>query len=502
MLKRLLRNPIKKGFAGVSLATLISRILGYARDVLMAKYFGTSMFADAFYVAFRIPNLLRRLLGEGALPAALIPSYSEMLSRGETERAKKLVGNIFTFLFAICSGLVILGMLFTPVLVKIIAPGFADKPEQFALTITLARIMLPILLLITLATISMGISNARKYFFIPALAPALFNISLVSFFIFFAKGEAQTDIRGVALFALIGFLLHFAAMLPILLRQKVTKAIYFVKGVFSNPDVKKIFMLLIPAAVGLSVMQLNIFVDTICATLMGGGIVSSLYFATRIYQLPLSLFGVSISMVSLPFMANSHAASKSDEVSQNLFSSLSSSLFLLLPSTAGLMIAGHEIITLLFERGLFQKNSTSLTSSALVYYAAGLIAFAGVRIFANYFYAKKDMYTPIKIAVISFFINIVLDIAALILKLGPAGLAGATSIAAVVNFILLIRLVKKDGVETPKYFFKNLTTSLISTTIMVSFLLAPVNLHILLKICAAGAIYFASAYIINKIGRR
>ncbi len=499
MLKRIFNTPLKKGFAAVSLATMFSRILGLVRDIFMANFFGTSMFADAFYVAFRIPNLLRRLLGEGALPAALIPVYSEMLVKKEEVRAKKLAGSIFSFLFVICFFLTVAGFIFAPGIVRLIAPGFAGNPEQFALTVTLARIMIPILLLVTLSTVAMGICNARKYFFIPAIAPALFNVSAITFFVFFARGIQEYDIRGIAAFAVIGFLLHFAVMLPILFREKVTSFYCFIKGVFSNPDVKKITVLLIPAALGISVMQLNIFVDTVCATLMGSGTVSALFFANRLYQLPLALFGVSISMVSLSFMSDARAEKKTALVEKNLFDSFGASLFLIIPSMAGLIILGREIVSLLFERGLFSAGSTTMTSSALVCYSAGLVAFAGIRIFANYFYSKKDMKTPVKIAVISFFVNIAGDIAALRLGLGAGGLAAATSIAAVVNFAFLAALVVKDGIKPPPSFYRKLALTLISAVVMVGFLLSPLQMPTLVKIALGSGIYFATARLLKSL---
>ncbi|MEA2081884.1 MAG: murein biosynthesis integral membrane protein MurJ [Elusimicrobiota bacterium] len=499
MIKRIFNTPLKKGFAAVSVATMVSRVLGLIRDIFMAKFFGTSMFADAFYVAFRIPNLLRRLLGEGALPAAFIPVYSEILVNKEGDRAKRLAGSIFSFLFVICSFLTVTGFIFAPAIVRLIAPGFAGDPEQFGLTVTLARIMIPILLLVTLSTVAMGICNARKYFFVPAIAPALFNVSAITFFVFFARSAPGYDIRGISVFAVIGFLLQFVVMVPILFREKVTSFYCFIKGVFSNPDVKKITVLLIPAALGISVMQLNIFVDTICATLMGSGIVSALFFANRLYQLPLALFGVSVSMVSLPFMSDARAEKKTATVERNLFDSFAASLFFIIPSTAGLIVLGKEIVSFLFERGLFSAGSTAMTSAALVCYSTGLAAFAGIRIFANYFYSKKDMKTPVKIAVISFFVNIAGDIAALVFDLGPGGLAAATSIAAVVNFALLAALVVKDGVKPPPLFFKKLTLFLIAAALMTGFLIAPPDMHTLVKIALGSGIYFVSARLFKSL---
>ncbi|PIU18239.1 MAG: murein biosynthesis integral membrane protein MurJ [Elusimicrobia bacterium CG08_land_8_20_14_0_20_44_26] len=495
MIKNIFKNitasPLKKGFAGVAAATAVSRALGYARDIFIASFFGTTMFADAFFVAYRIPNLLRRLLGEGSLPAAFIPVYSGILSEGDEERGKKLAGNFFSFLAVLCLIITAAGIILAPLIVRILAPGFAGNALQMRITVTLTRIMFPILILTTLSTAAMGILNARKYFFIPAAAPALLNLSIISYFLFFMKGgDASDNIRGLAVFETIGFVFYFLLMLPSLLREKVTRLKYIVSDFCGNSDVRRILIALVPAAIGLSVMQFNIFVDTICATFMGEGIVSALYFASRIYQLPLALFGVSISIVSLPFMTDSHAMKRGDELSRNLFTSLSSSFFLIFPSTAGLIICGGEIVKLLFERGNFNPASTAATTSALCYYAAGLLAFAGIKIFANYFYSKKDMKTPVKIASASFLINIVGDILALILKLGAAGLAAATSIAAFFNFIALGIIIYKEGIHVPKTFTIKLLKFILATAVMSVSLIYIPGANVLVKIPAASAIYF------------
>jgi len=499
MIDKIFKNPIQKHFAGVSAATFISRILGYVRDVFIASFFGTTMFADAFFVAFRIPNLLRRLLGEGSLPAAFIPTYCETLAKGEKERGKKLAGNFFSLIALISLLLVILGIIFAPFIIKITAWGFQENPQKFFLTISLARIMFPILLLVTLATAAMGVLNARKIFFIPALAPAMFNVSLISFFLLMAGKNPLKNITGLAFFAVAGFALHFLLMVPLLIRERVSRLKYLFRGIFSNPDVKKILVLLLPAVVGLSVMQLNIFVDTICASLLGEGMVSALYFANRVNQLPLALFGISISIVSLPLMSLSTARNDATGISQNLFSSLTSSYFLILPSTAGLIICAKEIVGLLFERGNFGVSSTNLTASVLVFYAAGLFAFAGVKIFANFFYSRKDMKTPVIAASISFVINIFLDII-LMFPMGVSGLALATSAAAVFNFSYLGFMILKSGISLPKGFAAGMIKILVSTGIMTAFLLAFPSLHILLKIPAAAAIYLACSKVLKKTG--
>ncbi|MFH1958045.1 MAG: murein biosynthesis integral membrane protein MurJ [bacterium] len=498
MIDKIFKTPVQKHFAGVSAATFISRVLGYVRDVFIASFFGTTMFADAFFVAFRIPNLLRKLLGEGSLPAAFIPTYCETLAKGEKERGEKLAGNFFSLLAVISLLLVVLGIIFAPFIIKITAWGFRENPQKFFLTVSLARIMFPILLLVTLSTAAMGVLNARKIFFIPAIAPALFNVSLISFFLLLAGKDPLKNIRGLAFFAVAGFALHFLLMVPLLVRKKVSRLKYLVTGLFSNPDVKKVFVLLLPAVVGLSVMQLNIFVDTICASLLGEGMVSALYFANRVNQLPLALFGISISIVSLPLMSDSTARNDAEGVSLNLFSSLRSSYFLILPSTAGLIICAKEIVGLLFERGNFGAFSTNATASVLVFYAAGLFAFSGVKIFANFFYSMKDMKTPVIAASISFVINIFLDVI-LMFPMGISGLALATSAASVFNFSYLCFLILKSGTPAPAGFSAGMIKILVSTGVMTASLLAFPALHILIKIPAAAAVYLICSKVWGQV---
>jgi len=495
-------KKMHKGFIGVGTVTAISRVLGYIRDGFIAYFFGTKWLADSFFVAFRIPNLLRQLLGEGSMPAAFIPTYCEVLSKEEKERAMRLVGNMFTAMFLLSTVLVLLGVFFAPLVVKLIAPGFRAESRQFFTTVTLARIMFPVLLLVNISTIAMGVLNARKYFTIPATGPALFNLTLIFYFLL-SKNISDDILRAKCLAVAVvgGFVANFLIMLPVLLKEKVTKLRYFYDGVFSNKDVKKVFLLLLPAVLGISMMELNVFVDTICASLIGEGTISALYYAHRVNQLPLALFGVTISMVSLPFLSYSQAMNKKEQTSSDLFGALSASYFLIIPSIVGLFLLSDEIIALLFQRGHFVKISTITTAGVLKFYALGLFAFSGIKIFANYFYSKKDTKTPVIIAGFSFLINALLDVI-LMFPLGARGLALGTSIAAAFNFFWLGWLILREtNIRPGKEFFLNLGIIFVSSAVMAVFLIYFKNTSVIFKIPLGAVVYFLFWKALSKIAK-
>ena len=289
-------------------------------------------------------------------------------------------------------------------------------------------------------------------------------------------------------------------MTPQLSREKATKLKYLFgkasdfKQTASDPNVRKVLSLMLPAVIGVSVMQLNVFVDTICATLLGKGMVSALYYANRIYQLPFALFGVSVSIVALPFISDT-VRKKDGNVSKNLFDSLASSYFLLIPAAAGLILCSKEIVSVLFERGMFGAVSVQTTSSVLIFYSVGLFAFSGIRIFANYFYSLKDTKTPVKVAVAAFLINILLDVI-LMFPMGVAGLASATTIAGIFNFAALGEIISRKGIKPGKNFW-NFTLKILASTGAMSAFLVLVDIHILLKIPAAAAVYLLAAKILN-----
>lgn len=430
--------------SSVSFATLISRILGYIRDMLIANFFGATMAADAFFVAYRIPNLLRRLLGEGSLSTSFIPVYTEYLTKRDRHEAQRLIRvtlGAFSILFILIT---LAGIIFAPQIVSLIAWGFTENPEKFKLTVYLTRIMFPFLMAIGLGAILLGILNSWRMFFIPAIAPTMLSISEILFVLFICP-ILRLPITGLAIGVLIGgFLQLLFQFMPVIKKSKNIFPIIDLK----HPGLKKVGKLMLPAVIGLSIMQINVFIDTICATLLNPGSVTHLYYANRLVQLPLALFGTAIATVTLPMMSENAAKNQIKKLKDTLSFSLKTISFFIMPATVGLIIFGKPIIALLFQRGAFLAKDTNSTAWILSFYAIGLLFYAGVKIAASAFYSLQDTKTPVIIASVAMVINVALNITvvsveSLKIALGAGGLALATAIASAFNFITLIVVFRK-----------------------------------------------------------
>jgi len=432
-----------KNIFKVSIATILSRILGYIRDMLIAYNFGCSIYTDAFFVAFRIPNLLRQLLGEGTLSSSFIPVFTHEYSIDGKEVAKKTANYVFFLIIMLTSVLVIIGEIFAPFIVRIIAPGFVLEPEKFHLTVKLTRIMFPIMCFISLAAVVFGISNSLKYFFIPALAPTMMNITVIIYFVIFSFSQDKL-IKGLGFAVLTGIFLEFLFPLFIPIKEKIL-SFRFIRSPFKmlkDKGVLKIIMLMLPATVGIAVYQFNAFVDTICASLLREGSVSALYYSLRLTHLPLALFGISVATVTLPYLSEDNAKKNMDKFFVTFENGIYYIFLFILPATVGIIYLAEPIIKVLFERGQFNQNSVLLTKGVLRFYASGLLFFAGVRILTASFYAMKDTKTPVKTASVSLFVNLFLNII-FMFKMEAKGLALATSIASFFNFIYLFLLLRK-----------------------------------------------------------
>ncbi len=427
----------------VSSATLISRVLGYARDMLIAKFFGASMAADAFFVAYKIPNLLRRLLGEGSLSTSFIPVYTEYLtnkSRQDSENLIRSVFGAFGILFIILSGA---GIIFAPQIVSVIAPGFAGDPDKLALTVILTRIMFPFLMAIGLGAITLGILNSKRMFFIPAVAPSMLSISEI-LFILFLTPFFDPPVKALAFGVVAGGFAQFLVQaVPIIKKQSIIPSFNL-----KHPGLRKIGTLMLPAVAGLAVFQVNSLVDTVCATLLREGSVSFLYYGNRLAQFPLALFGTALATVTLPMMSENAARKEMGPLKDTFSFSLRVISFLMLPATVGLAFFGKPIVELLFQRGEFTSAHTLLTARVLIYYASGLIFFAGVKVATSAFHSLQDTKTPVIIACAAMLLNAVLNVSVVLIPflrelLGAGGLALATSVASALNFILLILVFRK-----------------------------------------------------------
>ena len=425
----------------IGMATLASRVLGFIRDVIIAKFFGTGARAQAFVVAFRIPNLLRSLIGEGATNAAVVPVLSRLKAQGKDEEFWQVAGCLLNILIVFLAALTLLGELFAPYIVRLIAPGFIGEGTKLLLTIRLTRWIFPYLLLIGLTAYAMAVLNSLKHFALPALAPCMLNISLIVSVLVFSprlKEPAYALSTGV----LIGGILQLLIQVPLVLRKGLNRHRKFR---FMHPKVKEMGRLLLPRTLGIAVYQANVFIDTILASfawIVGSGAVAALYYANRLVQFPLALFGIALAQVALPTMSAQAAREDLSALRKTVSFSLRSVFTMMIPATVGMAVLAYPLIKIIFERGSFSASSTSITSLALLFYCLGLTGYAGVKILASCFYSLKDTLTPAKVAGAALLINVILNLV-LMWPLKVAGLALATAISVTFNFILLLLILKK-----------------------------------------------------------
>ena len=429
---------IVKAAGVVSASTMVSRVLGMIRDIVIASFFGTGLAADAFFVAFRIPNLLRRLLAEGALTVAFVPVFTEQLGQRGEEEARRFARASFTLLAIVLAVVCVLGILTSPLIVRLFAPGFVQVAEKFELTVTLNRILFPYLFFVGLLALSMGVLNSLKHFFAPALAPALLNVGMICGALVLGRWFDR-PVMGLALGVLAGGALQIAFQIPFLRRHRISLRPHF--DIFM-PPIRRVCRLMGPAAFGAAVYQLNIFISTLLASLLPEGSVSYLWYADRLVQLPLALFGIAVATAVLPSMSRFVVEKRDEEWRSALTDSLRLVFFFALPSMVGLIVLRVPILNVLFERGSFDRQSVLLSAQALFYYAVGLWAFSGTRILSQAFYSVQDVSTPVKAAFVAFLVNGAASLA----LMGPmkhGGLALALSIASAVNLAILIVALRR-----------------------------------------------------------
>jgi putative peptidoglycan lipid II flippase len=427
-------------------ATFLSRILGYVRDAMVASYFGGGMLTDAFYAAFKVPNLFRRFLGEGALTAAFVPVFTVVSHKEGKEQANRLFNALFWGLALVLLAIVLLGTIFAPQVARAVAWGFADEPEKLALTADLIRLTFPFLIVVALAALVTSVLNACGRFFIPAVAPSGLSIAEIAFVIFLAS-RTTSPIHGLAIAAVVGGAIHFAWQIPGLYKEGFR--FQFMKP-FSHPEVRTVILLMVPKIIGLCADQLNSFVDQLCASFLREGSITALYNSNRVMQLPLALFGVAVSSVALPSLSRAAADKNTAEFKDMLGFSLRIANFVLIPSFIGLAVLGYPIVQLLFERGRFLPEHSYLTVVALLPYALGLPAYSAVKILATGFYAQQNTKTPVNVALWAVGLHIATNIFFVAATdLGVAGLALSTAISgwfqAIVLFVLLKRQIGNLG---------------------------------------------------------
>lgn len=427
-------NKIIKAAGSIAGATLLSRILGFVRDMIVARFFGATASADSFYVAYRIPNLLRELFAEGTMSAAFVPVFTEYLESSNREEARKLASGMLTALLSVVSIVVLLGILFAPYLVLLIAPGFRVDPAKFSTTVFMTRIMFPYLLFISLASLTMGMLNSLRIFFVPAFTPVILNIFIISMIIILAP-MVDPPVSAAAYGVLFGGIFQLLFQIPFLKKESM---LFGFSSFLSHPGVKKIFRLMGPVVAGLSVTQVNLLVNTILASFLAVGSVSFLYYGMRLIHFPLGILGVAIATAILPSFSTLAANKDYQELNKTLCFGLRLVLFITVPAMLGLIFYRIPIINLLFQHGQFDFNATIGTSGAVLFYALGLWSFACVRIVTQAFYSLQDTKTPMKAAVFSVLSGIILSLM-LIPYLEHRGLALATSLASMINLFILIR---------------------------------------------------------------
>ncbi len=427
----------------IGVATFSSRILGFVRDMVLARLFGATPAADAFFVAFRIPSLLRELFAEGSMSSAFIPVFTEYRLMRTKQEAWELASAVFTTLLTLVTVVTVVGILTAPWLVVILAPGFQADPDKLALTTLLTRVMFPYLLFISLAAVAMGILNSVRAFAAPAFSPLFLNIFIIGCALFVSP-RLPDPIIGVAIGVVAGGAAQFAMQLPSLKLRGLLFGFRFEPG---HPGLRRIGALMVPSLLGLSVTQINITVSTILASFFAGG-PTYLFYGMRLIQFPLGIFGVALATAILPTLSAQAARGALDELRTTLGFGLRMILFIMMPAMLGLILLRTPIVHLFFEHGTFTAHDTAETALAVLCYSVGLWAFGGVRIIVAAFYSLQDTKTPAISAGIAVAANLLFSLA-LMSSLGAAGLALATALAAIVNGGILVAVLNRrlGGVE-------------------------------------------------------
>ena len=423
---------------------MCSRVLGLAREQIFAALFGGGALMDAFTIAFRIPNLLRDLFAEGALSTAFITIFSKTISREGDAAAYRLANKITTLTLVTLSGITILGIIFTPWIISVLAPGF--DPAKQALTVTLARIMYPFILMVSLAALVMGMLNARNVFGIPAMASSFFNLGSIVAGVAFGwlldPHFGPRALAGLALGTLVGGLLQLGVQLPALWRE----------GFVFRPDlawrdrgVSDVLRLMVPSVIAASSTQINVMVNSVFASQLGNGPTSWLSIAFRLMQLPLGIFGVALGTVSLPLLARLAGAGNRDGFRNELARGIRLAFLMTIPATVGLIVLAEPIVSVLYQHGRFTAYQAHGAAEALQYYALGLIGYASLKVLVNAFYAIDRRKTPMFVSFAAVGLNLLFNwFFTWHLGWGHRGLAFSTACIATTNFIVLFILMRRE----------------------------------------------------------
>lgn len=434
----------------VGMMTLISRILGFIRDMVIARYFGADAATDAFFVAFRIPNFLRRLFAEGSFAQAFVPMLADYRESRDPAGMKLFLGRASGSLALLALLISLVGMLASPVLILIFAPGFFGQADQFDLSSAMLRITFPYLFFVTLTAFAGGILNAHGRFAIPAFTPALLNVVMIAAALWLAPRLA-VPVTALAWGVLLAGMAQLALQIPALLAAGLLPR---PRLGFDDADVRRLLKRMAPAIFGVSVTQVNLLVDTLVASFLMSGSVSWLYYSDRLVEFPLGIFGVAMGTAILPHLANSHGRKDAAGFSHALDWGLRWVLMIGLPATVGLMVLAEPLMSTLFQYDEFGSRDVVMAGRSLMTYSLGLTGFIAVKILASGFNARHDLHTPVRHGIYAMLANLLLGLLFVYplatLDWGHAGLALATALAALFNALLLLRGLIKQGVFLPR----------------------------------------------------
>jgi putative peptidoglycan lipid II flippase len=434
-----------KALLTVSSMTLVSRVFGFIRDAVIARVFGAGLYTDAFFVAFRLPNLLRRIFAEGAFSQAFVPILSEYKTRRGDAETRDLVDHVATLLAAALFLVSAVGVMVAPIVIYVTAPGFAAVSRKFDLTVELLRITFPYILFISLASLAGGILNTYGRFAIPAFTPTLLNLAFIGFALWLAP-YFDPPVLALAWAVFVGGILQLGFQLPFLARLRLLPRL---RVDLKDPGVWRIMKLMGPAIFGVSIGQISLLINTIFASFLVTGSVSWLYYADRLMEFPTGVLGVALGTILLPSLSRSFADQTPDEYSRLLDWGLRLTLMLALPAALGLAILAVPLISTLFHHGAFDRHDVAMSSQALVAYSVGLVGLILVKVLAPGFYARQNIKTPVKIGVLTLAATQLMNLA-FIYPLRHTGLALAIGLGACLNALLLFRKLREHGIYQPR----------------------------------------------------
>ena len=445
---------------------MISRILGFIRDMLFARIFGIDAGTDAFFVAFKIPNFMRRLFAEGAFSQAFVPVLSDYKEQGSKQALKLFIDRTAGTLALILLLVTIVGVIAAPILITLFAPGFIGEGKQYDLAVQMLRITFPYLFFISSVAFAGGILNSHGKFAIPAFTPVFLNLCMIAAAIWLSPRMEDPIVAlawGVFAAGIVQLLFQFPALYQLGLLPKL-------KFGFKDPGVKRILKLMLPAIFGVSVTQINLLLDTLIASFLAAGSVSWLYYSDRLVEFPLGIFGIALATVILPSLSKNHAADNPVEFSKSLDWALRLVLLIGLPASVGLLILAEPMLSTLFQYEEFGVNDVQLAGKSLMAYSIGLLGFILVKVLVPGFTSRKDMKTPVRFGIYAMVANMGMNIA-LVFPLAHAGLALATSLGAFFNASLLLSKLLKDKIYKPGKNWANFIVKIIfANEIMALFL--------------------------------